>query len=126
MGASGSSEQTEEEREAEIGREVLDVLHQLSGDLGLEQELAMDDPGDAVVGQRARRMGGGGDNGRGDDNQVRMEDADEGVEPANEGVEPAGEGEEGESGESGEDGVDVQLQREATMRMISRLFGARP
>ena len=100
MGASNSSEREEDDSS---GQDVLDVLQQLAGDLGVRVEMSVEEEedgegGSSGVGQRAPgRASSGGDN-------------------------EMGEGEGGEEEESGDEGFEADR---ATVQLLARLFGGR-
>ena len=104
MGASSSSEREEGESS---GQGVLDILQQLTGDLGdrVEMSLAEDEVGGAgsssqrAAAEERTSNGAGGDNDR-------------------------GQGETGGRDEQGEESGDEEMESE-TVQLLARLFGTR-
>ena len=118
MGASNSSEREDGDSS---GQDVLDVLQQLAGDLGVRVEVSLEeeeDDGSSGVGQRAA---GSGDNDRGEGEAEGREGEGEVEGRESEGE---AEGREGEGEESGDE--EVECERLATVQLLAKLFGARP
>ena len=104
MGASSSSEREEGESS---GQDVLDVLQQLTGDLGVRVEMSLEEDEVGGAGSSSQRAaaeertssGAGGDNDR-------------------------GQGETGGRGEQGEESGEEEMESE-TVQLLARLFGTR-
>ena len=123
MGANNSSEREEGETS---GQDVLDVLQQLAGDLGVRVEMSLEEDEEEVdFGDVGQRAAGG------------MEDIGVGQRATRTGVggggnDDRGEGEVGgtwgtvEAREESGDEEDVETERLATMQLLARLFGAKP
>ena len=101
MGASSSSQREEGESSRQ---DVLDILHQLAGDLGVRVEMSLEEDEVGGASQRAAAEertsnGAGGDNDR-------------------------GQGETGGRDEQGEESGDEEMESE-TVQLLARLFGTR-